>query len=156
MESSSDAQQSTQVNSSTKPSQVWADIRHICGENIYDCVSDKGRLELAKRGKHDFKGWPPQQFETRPIHKFDNGDKYLGQWNPATGKIEGQGIYVWANNGDIYEGYYKNNLRNGRGRCMFYDGGVYEGEWKDDKRYGYGVWTGVNRNAYKGHYKNDL
>ena len=156
MESNLDAQQSTQVKSSTKPGKALTDIRDICEESIYDFVSEKVRLELEKRGKYDFEGRLPSQFETRPIYTNDNGDKYLGQWNPATGKREGQGITVWANNGEIYEGYYKNGQRNGRGRYIYYNGNVYEGEWKDDKRYGYGVWTGVNRNAYKGHYKNDL
>ena len=78
--------------------------------------------------------------ETRPIHTFIDGNKYQGQWNPATNKFEGQGIFVWSNDGSIYEGYYRNGMRNGRGRYIYYNGDVYEGAWRDDKRHGTGKW----------------
>ena len=45
--------------------------------------------------------------ETRPIRAFVDGSKYLGQFNPETGKKEGQGITVWGDDGAIYEGYYR-------------------------------------------------
>ena len=38
---------------------------------------------------------------------FKNGDKYIGQFNTATGKQHGYGKYIFAN-GDYYEGEFEN------------------------------------------------
>ena len=38
--------------------------------------------------------------------------------------------------GSLYEGQWKNDKANGRGRLLHSDGDVYEGEWKDDKSNG--------------------
>jgi hypothetical protein len=32
-------------------------------------------------------------------------------------------------NGDIYEGYFQNNLMNGHGALRFVNGNIYEGSW---------------------------
>lgn len=37
-----------------------------------------------------------------------------------------------------YEGYMRNEEKNGHGALYFKDGGHYEGEWKDDKMHGFG------------------
>ena len=34
--------------------------------------------------------------------------------------------------GDLYEGYWKDGKREGKGRMFYYDGSTYEGEWKAD------------------------
>ena len=68
--------------------------------------------------KYNFGKKPPIGPQIRPIHTFHNGDKYLGQWNVKTNRIEGQGVYVWAHSCDLYEGYYKNGYRNGKGRLI--------------------------------------
>ena len=44
-------------------------------------------------------------------------------------------------NGNQYEGEYKDDKRNGHGVLTYPDGEQYEGEWKDDKMNGYGVYT---------------
>ena len=139
MESYSSFQQSIS-KPSYRPSQALVDIRYIGEENIYDCINENARVVIAKLGRHDFRGRPPVMLETRPIHTFIDGNKYQGQWNPATNKFEGQGIFVWSNDGSIYEGYYRNGMRNGRGRYIYYNGDVYEGAWRDDKRHGTGKW----------------
>lgn len=33
----------------------------------------------------------------------------------------------------MYKGYFKNDMRNGRGILEFPDGRCYEGEWLNDK-----------------------
>lgn len=48
-----------------------------------------------------------------------------------------QGKFEFAN-GDVYNGDWVNNRRNGRGRCEYHTGEVYDGEWKDDVRAGAG------------------
>jgi hypothetical protein len=45
----------------------------------------------------------------------------------------GHRIYKY-DNGDIYEGEFKNCKRNGHGIFKFSNGDFYEGEFKNDKR----------------------
>jgi len=42
-------------------------------------------------------------------------------------------IVVTYENGDVYEGFVKNNQRYGEGMMTYANGNVYEGEWKDNK-----------------------
>ena len=65
--------------------------------------------------------------------------------------MEGQGIYVWAHNGQIYEGYYKNGMRNGRGRYIYQNGNMYEGEWKDDRMHGRGKYITGDGSEFDGY-----
>ena len=94
-------------NSANKSTQGLADIRDICAESIYDYACDKAKQFIALKEKFNFKQKPDMSLETRPIRTFVDGTKYLGQFNPQTGKKEGQGITVWGDDGAIYEGYYR-------------------------------------------------
>ena len=68
--------------------------------------------------------------------KYDNGDKYLGQWKDN--KRNGQGTYTYAN-GDKYVGQYIDGKINGQGTYTFADGDKYVGQYIDDKRSGQGI-----------------
>ena len=35
-------------------------------------------------------------------------------------------------NGDVYDGYFKNNLKEGKGKIYFKNGDTYEGDMKND------------------------
>ena len=37
-----------------------------------------------------------------------------------------------------YEGYIKNNLRNGKGKFFYHEGSIYDGDWKDNMMHGLG------------------
>ena len=54
--------------------------------------------------------------------------KYIGQI--LNGVPEGKGIMYW-NNGDVYEGDWKNDKRKGEGITSKKNGDRYEGEWKN-------------------------
>jgi hypothetical protein len=41
----------------------------------------------------------------------------------------------------LYEGYWRNDKANGKGRLIHSDGDVYEGDWVNDKAEGYGIYT---------------
>ena len=41
--------------------------------------------------------------------------------------------------GSVYEGSFKNGLRNGLGKYTMPDGFTYEGQWKDDQIQGKGI-----------------
>ena len=106
-------------NSSSQHIDNIQDIRDkYNNDDIYKFVHENVKVVLEDIKKYDFGEKPPIGPDIRPIHTFQNGDKYLGQWNVKTNRIEGQGIYVWAHSGDLYEGYYKNGYRNGKGRLI--------------------------------------
>ena len=44
----------------------------------------------------------------------------------------GRGKKMWRD-GAQYDGYWKNNMANGYGRLIHYDGDIYIGEWLNDK-----------------------
>jgi len=68
---------------------------------------------------------------------------------------EGSGTFIW-DNGDRYEGNWRNNQKHGYGIMRWKSGDVYQGNWVDDKRqderaiymYSYGL-------VYEGGYEND-
>lgn len=47
------------------------------------------------------------------------------------------GIYYYANGG-VYEGDYKDGMKDGHGVCTYASGEKYEGEWKNNKANGQG------------------
>jgi hypothetical protein len=57
--------------------------------------------------------------------------------------------------GSIYEGYWKNDKANGRGRLIHADKDIYEGEWQDDKAHGYGVYYHADGARYEGNWVDD-
>jgi hypothetical protein len=44
-------------------------------------------------------------------------------------------MQIWKD-GSKYEGYWKFDMANGKGRLIHSDGDVYEGEWLNDKAHG--------------------
>ena len=57
--------------------------------------------------------------------------------NPAAALAQDQ--VKQYDEGSVYEGSFKNGLRNGLGKYTMPDGFTYEGEWKDDQIQGKGV-----------------
>lgn len=45
---------------------------------------------------------------------------------------------IWKN-GSRYDGFFKDNKADGRGRLIHPEGDIYDGEWEADKVEGYGV-----------------
>lgn len=54
--------------------------------------------------------------------------------------------------GDFFDGEFKNNVRNGRGRYQWKNGRVFVGEYRDDLRHGYGVFAYPNGEKYEGEF----
>lgn len=48
-------------------------------------------------------------------------------------------------NGDIYEGEWSNDMREGRGMLRLANNNRYEGEWKQDKKNGNGKYFFLNK-----------
>lgn len=52
--------------------------------------------------------------------------------------MEGYGVKVWQD-GERYEGWFKNGMRDGYGDMKYNDGNRYIGDWSENLRYGHGV-----------------
>ena len=57
---------------------------------------------------------------------------------------------------DIYEGEFKNDLREGYGKYIYKDGSYYIGEWKKNLKNGKGIlYYNNNKKKYEGNFKDD-
>ena len=90
------------------------------------------------------------------IH-YHNGDKYEGQILRTL--RDGYGVYICSDkekrSNYEYMGNWKNNLRDGFGKCFFYSGDLYVGNWKLGKRHGHGDHFYRKGERYTGDWKND-
>lgn len=57
--------------------------------------------------------------------------------------------------GAVYEGFWKDGVRQGRGRLVHTTGDVYEGEWNEDAAHGYGSFTNTEGYSYSGTWVED-
>ena len=78
--------------------------------------------------------------------------KYEGDWK--NDKIEGKGKMIWKT-GEVYEGEWSNNLKEGKGIETYTDGAKYEGNFKNSKFEGKGVLYYANGCRYEGDFKNN-
>ena len=65
----------------------------------------------------------------------------------------GHGV-VQYQNGNRYDGMFKDGKRHGQGKFTWKNGNVYEGEFENDQMSGHGKFTGVNGVIFEGEYKN--
>lgn len=84
---------------------------------------------------------------------LENGDKYEGYWR--NGVMNGQGVYIWKKKA-WYKGDFLNGAIHGKGVKKFPDGGVYEGGFNLGKMHGFGKMTFANGDAYEGNWASDL
>jgi hypothetical protein len=63
--------------------------------------------------------------------RYSNGDIFEGKYSDD--QREGYGRYVYAN-GDVYEGHYHHHLRHGKGKFRSHLGDLFTGEYKNDKK----------------------
>jgi hypothetical protein len=93
-------------------------------------------------------------FERDPI-RLKDGSIYHGQWNEK-GQKHGYGVLVRFD-GSKYEGFFMNDVINGRGRYIDCQGGFhYEGMWKDNKADGKGSYILSDGTKYTGDWKDDI
>lgn len=71
---------------------------------------------------------------------------------------DGFGKYREEKGGKLFEyiGYWKNDLKEGYGKCFYYSEDFYAGEWKNDKRDGkMGDMFYKRGDRYRGAWKKD-
>ena len=92
-------------------------------------------------------------FPIKGILLQENGDKYEGEFKNS--KKDGKGKITYEN-GWIYEGNFANDKQNGFGKMTQSDNEKYEGEWKDGKMNGEGTRIHNNGDKYIGNYINNI
>ena len=109
---------------------------------------------------------PPPWMKGEPEEmelKYSNGDVYKGLAIPVAGgdgsagsrtQRHGFGVHT-CQNGDYYEGNWREDVRHGTGKMVFQNGLVYEGEWANDKTWGEGVAVYPNGDKYAGDWRQD-
>lgn len=105
-----------------------------------------------------FQKYPPLkdnvEVELKQTVEYENKAIFYGEWSVDKNERHGRGIQVWLD-GSKYEGYWKNDKANIRGKLIHADGDEYEGEWLEDKADGYGVYSHVDGAKYEGYWKDD-
>lgn len=90
---------------------------------------------------------------------WPNGTKYIGSYKE--GKKEGYGTFIWLvkqnedSKEEIYQGNFKDDLFDGKGKYEWADGRVYDGSWKAGKMDGYGCFRWADGRMYEGEYLMD-
>mmetsp|Transcript_11787 Transcript_11787/g.14247 ORF Transcript_11787/g.14247 Transcript_11787/m.14247 type:complete len:954 (+) Transcript_11787:9-2870(+) len=112
-----------------------------------------GTPPKANAGDQDL-NIPIRTTKTRKGHKkkgpqvvklnLDDGGTYEG-YVDAKGVKSGKGKRVYGpsspDSGDVYEGDFEDDVREGEGKCTFSDGRVYNGTWVNDEPSGQGIIT---------------
>jgi len=91
-----------------------------------------------------------KQPDGKGVMTYNDGDKYDGEWKD--GEWHGSGVETCAD-GDKYEGEYKNGYACGRGAITYSNGDKYDGEWQDNEEHGRGVYTWADGHKYEGEWK---
>ena len=84
--------------------------------------------------------------------EFENGDVYEGEFK--NGLMHGEGVYRWAD-GAVYEGEFKDGYRFGKGKYIWgigspFEGDVYEGDFRYGERTGVGTYIWGSKSKYAG------
>jgi hypothetical protein len=87
------------------------------------------------------------------IKKYPNGDLYEGQF--LNNMRDGSGRLT-TKFGDIYEGEFKEDKKDGKGTLTYQNTNTYTGSWEQDKKSGHGVFVWQDGEKYTGMFKNDL
>ena len=101
-------------------------------------------LSKAYTGDVDAEGLPHGQGRA----EYANGDVYEGEWRAD--RREGTGTCKCAS-GEVYAGAWKADKRDGKGMASYSTGDTYEGEWRFGKREGHGHAHYASRDGYEGH-----
>jgi len=120
-----------------------------------------GNGRMKKRGCIYEGNWKDGSINGRGKLTWESGNIYKGDF--VKGKLNGDGYMIWYNENKKYTGHWENNLQNGYGIQIWYEGkgehkylfNRYIGEWKNGKRNGYGIFYYSNGSKYEGTWKDD-
>ena len=147
-----------------------SDYKNTLNKNIINYI------ENHKLNYQEYYPSPSNTYKSYPI-KFKNGDIYHGNWN-IDGQMEGYGIYsikeknlitegIWKKgniiygriffpNNNIYEGYIKNSLPDGKGTINFANNEIYKGDFVKGEMTGKGTYIYADKSYFTGEIKNGI
>ena len=64
--------------------------------------------------------------------ELENNLRYEGEWMQGKNVRAGKGMQIWPD-GSIYDGWWRQDTPNGRGRLIHANGDYFEGQWSDGK-----------------------
>lgn len=85
--------------------------------------------------------------------KYANGDVYDGDW--YQNMRDGKGRYEFAVDGAVYEGDWRQGMFEGEGKFCYANGDVYTGDWVEGLREGWGKYEYSNGDVYEGWWENN-
>jgi len=85
--------------------------------------------------------------------EFENGERYEGAWKNDT--MNGKGTYYYAS-GNLYKGQWKDGNREGVGEHTWAEGFKYTGQWADNTMHGMGKYVFPAGSEYEGEYVNGV
>ena len=120
-----------------------------------------GNGRMKKQGCIYEGNWKDGSIDGRGKLTWASGNAYKGDF--VKGKLNGDGYMIWYNENKKYTGHWENNLQNGYGIQIWFEGkgehkylfNRYIGEWKNGKRNGYGIFYYSNGSKYEGTWKDD-
>jgi len=119
-------------------------IHHSVQQHLeYLSVTQDTELQTEKEAKMTLDN--PKRYGT---YQFPTSETYSGWW--LSGKFEGIGKFSFF--GNVYEGAYRDHMKEGKGVMKFVSGEVYDGEWLKDKQQGKGTITYPNGDVYTGNW----
>jgi len=133
-------------------------IKEIENENLNDLIrnllvfSPKERINWKEYYNHPFFKEDSKYCHIKyDIKTYKNG-RYEGFFK--NDKKDGKGTYYF-NDGNKYYGDWIDDVRNGRGIFYYQNGDKYEGEFVDGKKHGKGTYYYNNGDKYEGDFVND-
>lgn len=91
-------------------------------------------------------------------HFFDDGDRYVGEFN--NGEFNGTGTYIFSSNGkntdEKYSGEFVDGNFNGQGEYVFSSGNKYIGEFKNNLPEGQGKYIFSSGDKYVGRFESGV
>ncbi|TGN08327.1 MORN repeat-containing protein [Leptospira ilyithenensis] len=123
----------------------------IFGSFFYfiSCSSTPKEGEANKEGTEQ-SSRSVENIDVQDPNKQDSNEKKFGCVEGDC--VNGIGKYIYEN-GDIYQGSFKNDQREGQGNFVYTDGEKFSGIYKEDKRSGPGEYQFKNGDKYIGEFK---
>jgi hypothetical protein len=105
---------------------------------------DKGNLEEVE----------PVITKGKSAFQYSDDIKYDGEWliTETNTKVK-QGLGVYTEGRNVYEGNFDNDVQHGKGKMVFASGAQYEGDFNRGKFEGYGTYLWQDKSCYVGEWK---
>ena len=125
---------------------LWVDDRHGMGIMIYPDGSVYNGM------------WVNDMKHGSGVIDYANGSKCRGKW--INDNIINDCVIEKKKrrykDGSVYDGFFSNNMKSGKGIMIFNDNSVYDGMWDTDMKSGFGRMVYSDSSVYEGMWSNDM